>query len=218
MHYPRQKPRADVVKILKKLRLQTKGMPQPASAQVVARYGKDPYLILISCLLSLRARDTASLPASIRLFEHARTAQDMVKLPIGTIEKIIHSVGFFRQKARSVKEVSQALLDRFKGKVPKTWDELTSIKGIGPKTANLVLAEAYGVPAICVDTHVHRLSQPAHLGLLPHPTKSPEATEAELKKIVPKAYWRELNHLLVMWGQNVCKPGRKCKCGEITAH
>lgn len=203
--------RSRALKIIKKLRTLTKGMVKPASAQIVERYGRDPYLILISCLLSLRARDTASFPASCQLFEYARTPEQMIKLSQPAIEKVIRSVGFFRQKAKSLRSVSQELLDRFGGKVPCTRDELVSIKGIGPKTANLVLSEAFGIPAICVDTHVHRLAN--HLGLV-H-TKTPEQTELALMRLLPKRYWSEINHLLVMWGQNVCKPGKTCKCGVL---
>ncbi len=205
--------RERTLKIIKKLRKLTRGMTNPASTLVVERFGKDPYLILISCLLSLRTRDVVSFPVSCHLFEYAKTPKQMVKLPISTIEKIVHPVGFYRQKARQIHSVSQRLIDDFGGKVPHTRDELISIKGIGPKTANLVLGVAFDIPAICVDTHVHRLAN--HLGLV-H-TKTPEQTEIALMAEVPKRYWIELNHLLVMWGQNGCKSNRACHCERILA-
>ena len=188
-----------IIKILKKA---TKGMEQPASSAIVEKYGRDPYLILISCLLSLRTKDTVSLPASVRLFKEAKTPAQMLKVPISTIEKLIYPTGFYHRKARLLHEVSQDLLDRFKGKVPADLDQLLSIKGVGRKTANLVLGVAFEIPAICVDTHVHRVSN--RLGLVK--TKTTEETEAELKKILPPEYWIEYNHLLVQWGQNICVP------------
>ena len=190
------------IRIIEILRKATKKMPPPASLAIVHEFGKNPYLILISCLLSLRTRDTVSLPASQRLFAHAQTPSQMLALPVATIEKLIFPAGFYHRKARLLHAVSKDLLERFGGRVPATYDQLTSIKGIGPKTANLVLGTAFDIPAICVDIHVHRVSN--RLGLVK--TKTVAQTEAELQKIVPKKYWIEYNHLLVMWGQNICVP------------
>jgi endonuclease-3 len=188
-----------IIKILKKA---TKGMEQPASSLLIEKYGRDPYLVLISCLLSLRTKDTVSLPASIRLFEHAKTPQEMLKVPIPKIEKLIYPTGFYHRKAALLHEVSQDLITRFKGKVPADLDQLLSIKGVGHKTANLVLGVAFEIPSICVDTHVHKVSN--RLGLVK--TKTPDETEIELKKILPREYWIEYNHLMVQWGQNICVP------------
>lgn len=190
------------IRIIQILRKATKGMEQPASVNIVKQYGQDPYLVLISCLLSLRTKDTVSFPASQRLFEHAKTPAQMLKLPIKTIEKLIYPAGFYHRKALLLHEVSKDLLERFKGKVPQTEQELLSIKGVGRKTANLVLGVAFDIPAICVDTHVHRISN--RLGLVK--TKTTDETEVELKKILPPEYWTEYNHLLVIWGQNICVP------------
>jgi endonuclease-3 len=190
------------VKIITVLRKATEGMPPPAANSIIQLYGKDPFLILISCLLSLRARDSSSLPASIELFKYAKTPQELLKLSIATIEKIIHKTGFYHRKALLLHAVSKELIDRFNGKVPATQEELLSIKGVGPKTANLVLGLAFDIPAICVDTHVHRISN--RLGLVQ--TKTPEETEQALKKVIPQQYWIEYNKLLVMWGQNICVP------------
>lgn len=194
--------RQRVIKIIKVLRGATKGMPKPASLLIIERYGKDPYLILISCLLSLRTKDTTSYPASCRLFEHARTPQEMLALPISTIEKLIYPCGFYRNKAKSLHSVSEDLIERFDGKVPNSEEALLSVKGVGIKTANLVLGEAFDVPAICVDTHVHKISN--RLGLIK--TNTPEESEIALKKIVPRKDWTEFGRLLVAWGQNICVP------------
>lgn len=190
------------IKIIKILRIATKDMLQPASSSIVQKYGRDPYLVLISCLLSLRTKDTTSLPASIRLFEHARTPEQMLALPITQIEKLIYPCGFYHRKALLLHSVSQQLLDQFGGKVPHNEEELLTLKGVGRKTANLVLGVAFNIPAICVDTHVHRVSN--RLGLVK--TKTTEETERELKQLLPEEYWIEYNHLMVMWGQNICVP------------
>ncbi len=204
MNYSRSSVQHRVVSIIRMLRGATKGMQEPASSLIIKRYGKDPYLILISCLLSLRTKDTISFPASVRLFEHAKTPHAMLRVPIEDLEKVIHDTGFYRNKAKTLRSVSKDLIDRFGGKVPKSKEELLSIKGIGIKTANLVLGEAFGIPALCVDTHVHKISN--RLGIVK--TKSPEETEKALQSIVPKKYWIEYGRLLVVWGQNICVPIR----------
>jgi len=197
---------AEIIRILRRV---TKRMTAPAASQIVAEYGHDPFLILISCLLSLRAKDSVSLPLSRELFKYARTPEQMVKLSIKKLEKLLYSIGFYKRKARSLHSVSKDLIKRFGGKVPDTKEELLSIKGIGQKTANLVLAEGFGIPAICVDTHVHRISN--RLGLVK--TKTADQTEKALEKVVPKRYWIEFNPLLVMWGQTICTP-LSPKCSE----
>lgn len=188
--------------IIKGLRTAVRGMELPASIQIVERYGRDPYLVLISCLLSLRTKDTVSLPASCRLFHYARTPEQMLALSQATIQKLIYPTGFYRNKSRLLHHVSADLIERFGGKVPSSEEDLLSIKGVGRKTMNLVRGVGFGIPAICVDTHVHRISN--RLGLVK--TKTVDETEQELKKILPKEYWAEYNHLLVLWGQNICVP------------
>lgn len=180
----------------------TRTMVKPASTQIIEQFGKDPFLILISCLLSLRTKDTVSLPASQRLFIVARTPQAILDLPIKTLETIIYPVAFYHKRAENLHAVSRDIRDRFNGTVPNNEAELLTINGVGRKTANLVLAEAFDMPAICVDTHVHRIAN--RLGLVK--TKTPEQTEAALKLVVPQEQWRECNRLLVMWGQNICVP------------
>lgn len=193
---------ARIEKIIHLLRVHTKNMVQPAASSIIDEYGKDPYLILVSCILSLRTRDVTSLAASRQLFNHVRTPREMVALPLPQLQKIIHSCGFYRQKSKQLKALSQELIDRFDSKVPDNEADLLSLPGVGRKTANLVLGLGFNIPAICVDTHVHRVSN--RLGLVK--TTTPLQTEEALKKILPKKYWIEYNKLIVMWGQNICVP------------
>lgn len=194
--------RQKAVAVVKMLRQVTSKMEKPAVSHVVSRYGRDPFPILMSCLLSLRAKDTASLPIAIKLLDRAKTPQEILKIPRPELEKLFYSIGYYRQKAKTIHEVCLELIERFHGKVPNTQQELLSIKGVGIKTANLVLGEGFCIPAICVDIHVHRISN--RLGLVE--TKTAEQTEAALREILPQEYWIEYNHLLVMWGQNICVP------------
>ena len=184
------------------LRKATKGFLLPLSDHVIAEFGNDPFLILISCLLSLRAKDLATIPICSVLFKRVKTPQEFLNAPLPELEKIIYRIGFYKQKAKTLHAVSRELLERFDGKVPRTEEELLTLPGVGRKTANLVLGIAYGIPAICVDIHVHRISN--RLGLVK--TKTPQETEEALMKILPKDLWIEYNKLIVMWGQNVCVP------------
>lgn len=189
-------------KIVSQLQESTRAFTPPLIDIIIKEYGKKPFLILVGCLLSLRAKDVMTIHVCRDLFAVAQSPQQMLCIPIRALEKIIYRVGFYKNKAKQLHEVSQILIDRFQADVPKSAQELLSIKGIGPKTANLVLGLAFDTPAICVDTHVHRISN--RLGLIQ--TKTPEETEAALKRILPKHYWIDWNNLLVMWGQNVCTP------------
>lgn len=193
---------------------QIKNAPPTMSSMIIHDYGKDPYHILISCLLSLRTRDIVTYPVSKELFKHVCTPYEMLKLSVAQLEKILKPLGFYKRKARILHDVSRALIDYFHGKVPNTEKELLAIKHVGRKTANLVLSMAFDIPAICVDTHVHRIAN--HLGLV-H-TKTPEQTEIALKKIVPQKYWSKINDVFVRWGQNVCKANMKmCTCRIVLA-
>lgn len=191
-----------IIKVLSLLKEATKDMPPPMSTLIAQKYGRDPFLIFISCLLSLRARDPVTYKVSQELFARVRTPQELIELDRSELEELFYPLGFYRKKAQTVLDACHILLERFGGKVPSTQEELLSIKGVGRKTANLVLGEAFGIPAICVDTHVHRLSN--RLGWV-H-TKDPTSTEYALQALVPRDYWISLNHLLVMWGQNICVP------------
>lgn len=188
--------------IIKILQSATQGMIEPAATTIIKQYGRDPFLVLISCVLSLRTKDAVSLAASQRLFAHAKTPQKLLALSDQTIEKIIYPTGFYRQKTKQIKAICALLLEKYLGKVPRTQEELLSLPGVGPKTAALTLSMGFDIPAICVDTHVHRVSN--RLGLVQ--TKNVEETEQQLKQLLPKEYWSEFNSLMVMWGQNICVP------------
>lgn len=192
----------EINKLIDLLRKYTKNYPSPLSDSVIAIYGKDPFLLLISCLLSLRAKDSMTIGVVHDLFARARTPEQLLKLSTHQLEDIIRRIGFYKKKAQILQETAQTIITKFGGVVPQTYQELVSIKGVGPKTANLVLGVAFGQPAICVDVHVHRISN--RLGLIT--TKTPEETELALQKVLDKKYWIEFNRLLVMWGQNVCTP------------
>lgn len=189
-------------KILSLLEIVTKGMVEPMSVSLVRQFGRDPFVILISCLLSLRAKDSTTYPICQKLFEHIRTPEQLIAIPLNELEKTIRSIGFFRKKARTIVEVSKVLIERFDGVVPQTERELLSLPGVGRKTANLVRAEGFGIPAICVDVHVHRISN--RLGIVS--TKTPEETEEALKVLFSQEDWNKINRYLVMWGQNICVP------------
>lgn len=177
-------------------------MVPPMSTLIARDFGRDPFLILISCLLSLRARDPMTYKVSLELFAYARTPHEMVLMPLTTLEQILRPIGFYRKKARLVQEVSAYLLNHCGGIVPSTEKALLAIPGVGIKTAGLVLGEAFEIPALCVDTHVHRIAN--RLGWVK--TKTPEQTHDALTTLIPKEYWISLNHLFVMWGQNICTP------------
>ncbi len=162
----------------------------------------DAFKILISCLLSLRTKDENTEKVSKKLFNIASTPETIASIPIKKLEKIIYSSGHYKKKARTLKHVSKVLLKKYKGKVPDTKEELLNIKGIGPKTANIVLNFAYNQTVLPIDTHCHRL--PNRLGWLK--TKTPEQTELVLSKILPKKYWKEFNAIFVLFGKTICQP------------
>ena len=174
----------------------------PTAVGAVAQDSRDPFQILISCLISLRTKDEVTGEASARLFRLARTPRTLAHLPAATIANAIYPAGFYRTKARTIKEVSRTILERHDGKVPGEMDALLAFKGVGRKTANLVLTIGFGMPGICVDTHVHRISN--RLGIVK--TKTPEQTEFALRKVLPRRHWIPYNDLLVTFGQHVCKP------------
>ena len=161
-----------------------------------------PFRVLISCILSLRTQDSTTAKASHRLFAVADSPKEMLKLTSKKIEKLIYPVGFYRTKAKNILEICRKLVDDYGGKVPDEIDELLQLKGVGRKTANLVVTLGYRKPGICVDTHVHRISN--RWGYVQ--TKTPETTESALREKLPKQYWIEYNDLLVSFGQHLCRP------------
>ena len=162
----------------------------------------DPYLVLIACILSLRTNDKTTYPATIRMLKLAKTPQQMAKVSAEELSKAIYPVGFYKNKAEQIIELSKEIIEKYNGKVPDSIDELCKFKGVGRKTANLVVARGFNKPAICVDVHVHRIFN--RLGYVK--TKTPEETEFALREKLPKKYWIMINTLIVTHGQNVCKP------------
>jgi len=180
---------------------------------------KDPYLVLIACILSLRTNDRTTYPATLRMLKLAKTPQEMMEVKQEDLEKAIYPVGFYKNKAGQIIELSKILVEKYNGEVPCDIDQLCKFRGVGRKTANLVLSEGFHKPAICVDVHVHRIFN--RLGYLK--TKNPEETEFTLREKLPPKYWIPINSLLVTHGQNVCKPIKplcnKCPiekyCGKV---
>ena len=197
----RKKTLADIPKMLSILRKETRRWKAP----IVGTYARGEnalFKVLISTVLSLRTKDLTTEQASLRLFAAAQTPDRVLKLTRGEIEKLIYPVGFYHTKAKNVLEICRQLKERFGGKVPAGMEELLSLPGVGRKTANLVITVGHGKPGICVDTHVHRISN--RWGLVK--TKTPEETEMALRKVLPKRYWIGYNDLLVAFGQNLCVP------------
>ena len=176
---------------------------------------KDPYKVLVRTILSQRTRDENTDQATNNLFSKYKNIYEIVDAPIEDIQKLIKPAGFYRVKAGRIQEVSQILIDQYEGEVPNNLEELVEIPGVGRKTANCVLVFAFELPAIPVDTHVHRISN--RLGLVD--TKNPDQTEEELTKIAPSDLWIKLNDLMVQFGQNICKPTSPqceiCPCTDI---
>lgn len=192
---------SDIHRIVEILREEVRNWKQPIVTQIAERE-RDPFRILISTILSLRTKDEVTSLASERLFSLAKTPEEMLRLSEDEIANAIYPVGFYRNKARTIKEICKTLIERYKGKVPDSLEELLKIKGVGRKTANLVITLGYNKPGICVDTHVHRISN--RLGYVR--TKTPEETEFALREKLPVEYWIEFNDLLVTLGQTICHP------------
>jgi len=180
---------------------------------LIAEQDRDPFRVLVACILSLRTQDTTTGPAAARLFAVADTPATMLRLPARRIERLIYPVGFYRTKAHVILGICHDLLERFEGRVPDTIDELLTLNGVGRKTANLVVTMGFGKPGICVDTHVHRISN--RLGYVK--TKNPEETEMALRGKLPRRYWIGYNDLLVSFGQNICAPiSPRCSLCPVT--
>jgi endonuclease III len=172
------------------------------SVTLIANLTKKPFNILLSTLISLRTKDEVTLKASLRLFDKVESFKDIMNLSAKEIEKLIYPAGFYITKAKRMKEIAKIIEEEHGGEIPDTMEGLLSLPGVGRKTANLVLILGFNKPGICVDTHVHRISN--RLGWVK--TKTPEKTEFALMDILPQSYWRMLNDYLVSYGQTVCKP------------
>jgi len=186
----------DVIRLLKKT---TCGLP---IVSYLAKEQRGPFPIFISTILSLRTKDEVTAAATERLSVLASTPKEMLKLSEEEIIRAIYPVGFYRNKARTILHICRELIDRFNGRVPDTIDELLTLRGVGRKTANLVVSLGYRKDGICVDTHVHRISN--RLGYVK--TKTPEQTEHALREKLPPEYWSIYNTLMVAFGRNICRP------------
>ncbi len=191
-------PIKEIIEILEK---ESKNWQVPV-VTLIALQDKDPFKVLISTILSLRTKDETTVLASKRLFEVLKKPTDIQNLNVEEIQKRIYPVGFYRRKAIVIKNVCERLVNEFKGQVPADLDILLTFEGVGRKTANLVITEGFQKPAMCVDVHVHRISN--RLGYIQ--TKTPEETEFKLREILPLQYWIRYNSLLVAFGQHICKP------------
>jgi endonuclease-3 len=180
---------------------------------------QDPFIVLIACILSLRTNDKTTYPATMRMLKLGKTPKDFLNVDLKDLEEAIYPVGFYKNKAQQILDIAYELHHNYNDVVPNEIEELIKFKGVGRKTANLVLAKGYNLPSICVDVHVHRISN--RLGIVQ--TKTPDETELALRKILPKKYWIDFNTLLVTHGQNICKPQKplceRCSvsdfCGQI---
>ena len=190
----------NIVEGLKKLKKAVRKFRTP-SVTVIAKKN-DPFAVLVSCIISLRTRDEVTELASARLFNLAKLPAELLELSNAKIEKAIYPAAFYRNKTKSLKELCQVLVKEYSGKVPDKLEELLKLKGVGRKTANLTLILGHNKPGICVDIHVHRISN--RWGYVK--TKSPDETEMVLREILPKRFWKGFNDLLVSFGQNLCKP------------
>jgi len=193
----------DIDTIIRILKKETEKYHDPSVTMVALNEHKHkPFDVLISCILSLRTKDKVTIQAFSRLKELMNTPEELSKLDVKKIEKAIYPVGFYKTKARRIKEIAKVLVEKYDSKVPDEIDELLKLKGVGRKTANLVLTLGYGKLGICVDVHVNRISN--RLGYVK--TRNPYETEFALRDKLPKKYWIIYNDLLVIWGQNVCVP------------
>lgn len=191
----------DIHAVLRVVRRQVTQWPEPVLGKI-AREGADPFKILIACVLSLRTKDQTTADASRRLFCLASDPASMKNLPLKRLEEAVYPVGFYRTKAKQIREICRRLLAVYGGKVPDQIDDLLTLEGVGRKTANLVVTVGYKKPGICVDIHVHRISN--RWGYVK--TGKPEETELALREKLPRQYWIKFNDLLVPFGQNRCRP------------
>jgi len=199
-----------VHRVMRSLALAIDNMDLPAVEKISEESQEDPFEVLIATMLSAQTRDSVTSAASERLFRAARTPRTMAKLSVKKIERLIYPVSFYRHKAKHVKETCRLLVERHHGRVPGTMEELLALPGVGRKTANLVLILSFkSLKNICVDTHVHRISN--RLGWV-H-TRTPEETEQALYKATDRRWWPYINLYLVTWGQNVCRPVYP-RCGD----
>ncbi len=198
--------REDIPKVIGILKAHYESWRAPV-VTLVAQHTSDPFKVLVCALLSTRTRDETTAKVCKGFFKKVKSPEDIVSMPIEELESLIYPVGFYRNKAKHLKELAKILMERFGGTVPDNLKDLLSLPGVGRKVANLVLSDGFGVPAVCVDTHVHRITNRWCL----IKTRTPEQTEKKLEEILPREFWSVINRLLVAFGQRICTPQRpKC--------
>ncbi|EKD27842.1 MAG: hypothetical protein ACD_79C00539G0001, partial [uncultured bacterium] len=202
------------IKILNILRKEAGNWKSPV-IEFMASQGADPFRILVSTMLSARTKDEVTLKSSNNLFTRIHTPEELIKLKTADIARLIYPVGFYKTKARHLKQLAAVLINKFNSLVPSNIDDLLMIPGVGRKTANLVLSRAFDIPAICVDTHVFRICNRLEVTV----SSKPEETEKQLMKKIPENYWQDINTILVAFGQMVCKPVsphcKECKVSRL---
>ncbi|MBI4170498.1 MAG: endonuclease III [Candidatus Aenigmarchaeota archaeon] len=204
----------EIIAVIKAIKKASRNFQNTALMEV-ASVPESTFQVLVSCLISLRTKDAVTAQASKRLYAAARTPEEIAALPEKTIAKLIYPCGFYRTKAKRIKEIARIIHEQYDDRVPDTMEELLKLKGVGRKTANIVLVYGYGKEGLPIDVHCHRV--PNRLGWIQ--TKTPEKTEEELRKLLPKKQWHDFNDLFVSFGQNICKPV-KPHCWEcpVTQH
>jgi len=204
----------DIEKIYSILKKELKGYTIPLAEEKHMK-SKKPFYVLIGVMLSARTKDETTAKVCKKLFAKIKNTDDLLKIDIKELEKILYPVGFYKTKSKNLKSLASKLKEDYNDKVPKTIEELITLPGVGRKTANLVLSVAFNIPAICVDTHVHRIMN--RIGYVK--TKTPLETEMVLRKKLPKKLWNDTNTLFVILGQNICKPRNpdcsKCPINKI---
>ncbi len=200
--------RKDIDKVISILEEEYKRNNAPV-VTLIAERTKEPFKVLVSALISTRTRDETTIEVVKRLFKRIKTPADLVDIPLKDLEELLYPVGFYRNKARYLKELGKELEEKYGGKVPDNIEDLLKLKGVGRKVATLVLSDGYSKDYICVDTHVHRIVNRWCLVK----TKTPEETEKALMEVLPQKYWRKINRLLVSFGQRICTPLRP-RCEE----
>jgi len=190
----------DIKKTLKQIEKKIEHCPPPGADFIINRWGRDPFILLVYCILSLRTRDKLSVKIGLQLFDIIHTPEAFCEISVEKLTKIIHGVGFYKRKAIQIKKCAEIIVKKFCGNVPSSEEDLLSLPGVGRKTMNLVLQQAFLKPTFCVDTHVHRIANTLRFVQ----TKTPEQTEFALKNLLPKSLWTIVNRLLLVYGQSVC--------------
>lgn len=203
----------EIKNILRQVEKKVENCTPPGADFIIERWGRNPFLLLVYCILSLRTRDSVSVKIGSQLFDVIHTPEEFCKISLEHLTQLIHGVGFHKRKAIQIKKCAEIIIKNFHGHVPDQEEDLLLLPGVGRKTMNLVLQQAFLKPAFCVDTHVHRIAN--KLGFVQ--TKTRQETEFGLKKLLPKSLWTQCNRLLLIYGQSICT-SYKHQCSEMVEH